>query len=157
MTQQPGTASTMPGAAESADSKARVAAAWRAFGSRDAATIAAVLTPDAEWLAPPQNATAMAIDGNSHLVGRERIIRFLVSEFHEVFTAPSMSVRSMLADGTTVVTETTFRATLPNGGAYENDYCFIFELRDGLVHRVREYMDTRRGAELFARDRAAAG
>jgi hypothetical protein len=30
-------------------------------------------------------------------------------------------------------------------GLTANDYCFVFELRDGLIHRVREYMDTARG------------
>ncbi|WP_297624935.1 hypothetical protein [Nocardia sp.] len=29
------------------------------------------------------------------------------------------------------------------------DYCFIFELHNGLIHRVREDMDTRRAEELF--------
>jgi hypothetical protein len=43
------------------------------------------------------------------------------------------------------------QATLAHGGHYENDYCFVFELRDGLIHRVREYMDTQRGAAWFAR------
>jgi ketosteroid isomerase-like protein len=35
-------------------------------------------------------------------------------------------------------------ATLANGNHYANDYCFVFELRGGLIHRVREYMDTAR-------------
>jgi hypothetical protein len=36
-------------------------------------------------------------------------------------------------------------AMLANGRTYDNDYCFIFELRDGLIARVREYMDTQKG------------
>ena len=36
-------------------------------------------------------------------------------------------------------------ARLANGNTYRNDYCFVFELRDGRIHRVREYMDTARG------------
>lgn len=36
-------------------------------------------------------------------------------------------------------------ATLANGNHYINDYCFVFEFRDGLIHRVREYTDTARG------------
>ncbi|MFK8850867.1 hypothetical protein [Streptomyces sp. Ac-502] len=36
-------------------------------------------------------------------------------------------------------------ATLANGNHYSNDYCFVFELQDGLTHRVREYTNTARG------------
>ncbi|MFB9904188.1 hypothetical protein [Allokutzneria oryzae] len=39
-------------------------------------------------------------------------------------------------------------ATVADGSYYGNDYCFVFELRDGLVHRAREYVDTARGHRL---------
>jgi len=137
-------------------SKERVAAAWAAFGSRDRDRIRAVLAPDAEWLAPPGNATAMAIDGISHLVGRDRIVRFLSQEFGTVFVADvALDISGIFADGDVVITEARLRGTLAHGGHYDNDYCFIFELRDGLIHRVREYMDTRRGAAWFAAEPAA--
>ena len=35
-----------------------------------------------------------------------------------------------------------------HGHHYDVDYCFIFELRDGLIARVREYMDTLKGARM---------
>ena len=41
------------------------------------------------------------------------------------------------------------RAALPGGRRYDVEYCFVFELRDGLISRVREYLDTRRGLEMF--------
>ncbi|HEX6243845.1 MAG TPA: hypothetical protein VFZ61_23180 [Polyangiales bacterium] len=37
------------------------------------------------------------------------------------------------------------RAVLPDGAAYENDYCFVFELEGERIRRAREYMDTARG------------
>jgi ketosteroid isomerase-like protein len=37
---------------------------------------------------------------------------------------------------------------LSNGHHYDVDYCFIFELRHGLIARVREYMDTLKGARM---------
>ncbi|MGW1740158.1 nuclear transport factor 2 family protein [Nocardia sp. NPDC001965] len=49
------------------------------------------------------------------------------------------------AEGDRVIVEETMSATLANGNRYINDYCSVFELRDGLIHRVREYMDTARG------------
>jgi len=53
------------------------------------------------------------------------------------------------ADGERVVVEETMTATLANGNHYVNDYCFVFELRDELIHRVREYMDTARGHRMI--------
>lgn len=67
--------------------KRLVMKAWGEFATRDPDRVRAVFTPDAEWLAPARNATALALDGTHHLVGRERIVRFLMSEFGTVFVA----------------------------------------------------------------------
>lgn len=32
-----------------------------------------------------------------------------------------------------------------SGGYTSDDYCFVYEVRDGKVRRIREYMDTRGG------------
>jgi uncharacterized protein (TIGR02246 family) len=138
---------------ESMSSRDAVVQAWQAFASRDPERVRAVFTPDAEWLAPPGNATALALDGVSHLVGRDRIVRFLTAEFGTVFVDDvSVEFRGVYADGDTVVVEERMQATLPNGGHYDNDYCFVFELVGGRIHRVREYMDTGRGTAWFAAD-----
>lgn len=130
--------------------------AWGEFASRDPERVAAVFAPDAEWLAPPGNATALALDGTHHLVGRDRIVRFLTVEFGTVFVADvSIDFTGVFADGGTVIVEERMRATLAHGGHYENDYCFVFEVEDGLITRVREYMDTQRGASWFATPRPA--
>jgi uncharacterized protein len=125
--------------------------AWREFATRDPDRVRAVFTPDAEWLAPARNATALALDGTHHLVGRDRIVQFLTSEFGTVFVSDvTIDFRGVYADGDTVIVEERMRATLANGSHYDNDYCFIFEMDDGRIRRVREYMDTKRGAEWFA-------
>jgi len=115
-----------------------------AFASRDPTRVPAVFAPDAEWLAPPGNATAIALGGTHHLVGRETRV------FGTVFVANvSIDFRGLYADGDTVVVQEHMQATLAHGGHYDNDYCFIFELENGLIKRVREYMDTQRGARWF--------
>jgi uncharacterized protein len=65
----------------------------------------------------------------------------------------SIDLRGVYADGDTVIVEERMRATLADGGHYDNDYCFVFEMDDGRIRRVREYMDTKRGAELNAASR----
>jgi ketosteroid isomerase-like protein len=120
--------------------------AWKAFASHDADQISAVLTEDAEWLAPPGNATAVALESPAHIVGRKAIVQFLAEDFPRFFVSDvTVTFHGLYADGERVIVEETMTATLANGNHYANDYCFVFELRDGLVHRVREYMDTARG------------
>ncbi|MBT2528669.1 hypothetical protein J7E91_25500 [Streptomyces sp. ISL-99] len=45
--------------------------------------------------------------------------------------------------------EATITATLAHENHYTNDYCFVFELRNELIHRVREYVDTARGHRMI--------
>jgi len=128
------------------DSRAIVQAAWQAFATHDAQRIAAVFTEDAEWLAPAGNATATALDAPSHMIGRDAITHFLAEDFPRLFVGDvEVDFHGFHADGDRVVVEETMSATLANGNTYTNDYCFVFELRDGLIHRVREYLDTARG------------
>lgn len=135
---------------DATSNKERVIEAWKEFATRDPERVAAVFTTDAEWFAPPGNATALALDGTSHLIGRDRIVRFLTAEFGTVFVADvAIDFRGVYADGNHVIVEQRLRATLAHGGHYDNDYCFIFELENGLIKRVREYMDTQRGATWF--------
>ena len=139
-----------------AANKQLVIDAWQVFATRDAGRIRDVFTSDAEWVAPAGNATARALDGTHHLVGRDRIVRFLAEEFATVFVDDvSVEFGGCYADGDTVVVEMRLRATLSHGGRYDNEYCLVFELEQGLVKRVREYMDTQRGAAWFRSPSAA--
>lgn len=49
---------------------------------------------------------------------------------------------SMIAEGDHVAVEAEGFATLTNGRLYEPRYHFLFEVQDGKVRHVREYMDT---------------
>ncbi|MEV4106245.1 nuclear transport factor 2 family protein [Nonomuraea sp. NPDC049695] len=127
--------------------------AWRSFATRDKDLIATFFTKDAEWLAPPGNATAVALGGSHHMVGRDAIVHFLTVDFPRLFVADvTVDFRGFHATGDVVVVEETMQATLANGNAYRNDYCFVFDVRDGLIHRVREYMDTANGHRMVFGD-----
>jgi uncharacterized protein len=132
------------------DSKTIIQNAWRTFATHDTEQISACFTEDAEWLAPAGNATALALNGPSHLVGRKAIARFLGDDFPKLFVRDvTVAFHGIYADGDHVIVEETMSAGLASGNTYVNDYCFVFVLRDGLIHRVREYMDTARGHDQF--------
>jgi ketosteroid isomerase-like protein len=138
------------------DIKAAAAAVWAAFATRDAARVRAVLTDDVEWIAPANNATALALRATHHMIGPEPIVDFLSRSFGTLFVRDVASeVRHCYADGNTVIFERRITATLANGRHYDNDYCFILEMVGPRVRRIREYMDTRKGyAQIFG-DNAA--
>jgi hypothetical protein len=56
---------------------------------------------------------------------------------------------SMIAEGDRVAVEAESFAELTNGKVYNNRYHFFFELADGKVTKVREYMDTAHAREIF--------
>ena len=59
----------------------------------------------------------------------------------------------MYSEGATVIVEQRFRATLVNHRNYDNDYCFVFKVRDGRICEIREYMDTLSGfRQIFGED-----
>lgn len=123
-------------------------AAWRAFATRDARQIRAVLTDDAEWRAPVRNATAVALGVTDHMVGAEAIARFIVDDYPRLF-CNGMRVEpiSLTAEGDRVVFEQRQSARLANGRDYVLDYVFIFEMQGARVRRIREYMDTKSGQD----------
>lgn len=56
---------------------------------------------------------------------------------------------SMIAEGNNVAVEAEGFATMTNGRVYQPRYHFLFEVADGKIHRVREYMDTMHAWETF--------
>jgi ketosteroid isomerase-like protein len=127
--------------------------AFEAFAGNDPDRISAVLTEDAEWLSPPGNATAIALKSTHHMVGRQAIVRFFAEEFPRLFARDvTVAFHGSHTDGERVTVEATMTATLAGGNPYANDYCFVFELRDGLIYRVREYVDTARGHRMIFGD-----
>jgi ketosteroid isomerase-like protein len=131
------------------ENRAIVIDAWKAFSSRDAQKIAAFFTPDAEWTAPPDNATAQVLGAPSGFTGNDAIARFIAVDFGKVFRDVQIDFRGVHAGGSVVVVENRLRATLEGGALYDNDYCFVFEMKDGLIHRMREYMDTAKGHRMI--------
>ncbi|MFH8347608.1 nuclear transport factor 2 family protein [Streptomyces sp. NPDC018045] len=128
--------------------------AFQALASGDPDQISSVLTEDAEWLSPPGNATAVALQTPpGPMVGRAAIVRFFAEDFPRLFARDLVvTPRHLHADSEWGVVEATVAATLANGNHYVNDFCFVLELQGGLIHRVREYTDTARGHRMVFGD-----
>ena len=53
------------------------------------------------------------------------------------------------ADGDTVILEVTNQARVSNGKSYQNEYCFVFEVENGKIRRIREYTDTQKANDIL--------
>jgi ketosteroid isomerase-like protein len=135
------------------NSKQIIVDLFNAFASRDEERIRQCFTLDAKWDAPPDNATSGAYGRPAGAASPAEIAHFIAVDFGRLFVSDiQRDVRMLLADGNIVVMEYRLQAKLVNGRHYDNDYCFIFEIRDGKVASMREYMDTQRGAKCIFGD-----
>jgi uncharacterized protein len=142
------------------DSKQTVLALYSAYSAGDAEKISDLLHNEVVWTAPAGNATQVALGlGRSGDAGplcgandldRDAIVAFMAHNFSRFFGDVETNFRTVVGDGEVVVVEHRLSATLPNGRAYVNDYCFVNDVRDSKIWRIREYMDTRGGwAQVF--------
>jgi ketosteroid isomerase-like protein len=135
------------------DAKAAAINVWRAFASRDRATIEGALAEDVEWIAPPRNATAVALGVGDHMVGHRAIADFILRDFRKMFpNGIQIEPMSVTVEGGRVVFEQRQTAVLANGRPYDLAYVFILEMVDGKARRIREYMDTHNGYRMVFGD-----
>lgn len=58
-------------------------------------------------------------------------------------------ILDMIAEGDKVAVEATSEGKHISGAIYTNEYHFLFELRDGKLVRLKEYMDTERATDIL--------
>lgn len=100
--------------------------------------IGELFTPDARWLAP-QSAPV----GRLH-EGRDAVLRLMESGLGLYDLSRPMEIErsASLAGEALVYVEMTIRATTKAGEPYENHYVMVFQLEDGRISEVREYVDS---------------
>lgn len=59
------------------------------------------------------------------------------------------TVTGMIAEGDKVAAEAHMTATTAAGSVYDNLYHFVFEIADGRINRMKEYMDTHHAKVTF--------
>jgi hypothetical protein len=113
------------------------------FSTGDVDRILSYMAPEATWW----------VAGNIPLSGT-----YDVDGMRELFSgvgggveggAIKLTPKAMTAEGERVAVETESYAKLNNGRIYNNDYHFLFIVRDGKIHAVKEYLDTIHTNEVF--------
>ena len=97
------------------------------------------------------------IAGAGKHVGMDIIDKFLApvrGMFHP--GDPKIHVHAMFSrvdqSGGWVCVESNSTGTTMDGKVYDNDYCWVFEIANGKIDAMREYMDSHYTAKLFGMD-----
>jgi uncharacterized protein len=117
--------------------KELVTKTWRAFISGDLDTALANMSDEISWVIPGNLPNVSGLKRGKDAIrtfGKGVGVAFpkgLNSEIHKVHAT----------DDNTVILELTNQGKAANGKDYRNEYCFIFEVENGKIRRVREYVD----------------
>lgn len=93
------------------------------------------------------------IAGAGRHVGMDIIDKFL-APVRGMFNPgdPKIHVHNMFSRDGWVCVESNSTGGLPDGKVYDNDYCWVFEVSNGKIDKMREYMDSHYTAKLFGMD-----
>lgn len=95
--------------------------------------------PNAIWKVMPKG-----IPGEGEHVGRDYIIDEFLAPVRGMFNPgePKVEIDTLIAQGDLVAVELRGFGHFKNGKEYNNTYCWFFEVRDGMVYSIHEYMDS---------------
>ncbi|MBV8359026.1 MAG: nuclear transport factor 2 family protein [Deltaproteobacteria bacterium] len=96
----------------------------------------ATLADDATWWIPG----SLPVSGTHY--GKKAIFDDFMSRVPFQPGSVSIQIRNALGEGEFVAVEWTTRAKTIKGSDYENSYNYLFEIRNGKIQSVREYLDT---------------
>ena len=114
---------------------------------------------DLEKLRPMWHARAKwevmvtGIPGAGTHKGRDYIIDKFLAPIRGMFKPgdPKVQIKTVIAQGDLVACETHGTGTFVDGRKYDNKYCWVIEIRDGLVYHLREYMDSYHVSQMVAK------
>ncbi len=109
------------------------------FDSDDLAPFKTILHPEIEWT---MMGTSIPGFGIAH-EGPDVNVDTVISPARQHFNGrPVSKLNNLIVAGAWVVAEIQGFGEFKDGRKYENTYCIVFEIKDGLVKTLREYMDT---------------
>jgi uncharacterized protein len=126
-------------APDAVDSKRLVHDFVAAMNRMDVDAVGALLTEDATWTMPGD----LPVSGRHE--GREAVLGDFLANAAALFEPGSLrfELETVTTEGRYAIAEYTGTARAADGRReYRNHYCMVFELRDGRISAVREYLDT---------------
>lgn len=127
------------------ENRRRITAAMQAMATGDTRPFGALMHPDFVWTATGSNSWA------GEFRGLETVRRELFSPLFANFTTTYINRPiNILADGDFVVVECRAHAMTKSGKPYDQAYCYVIRMEDGMMKSLIEYMDTELIANVLA-------
>jgi ketosteroid isomerase-like protein len=127
---------------ETEASRATVLKFLEVFSSGDVPAILDMMTDDATWWV----AGTIPLSGTKDRKGFGEML----SGVSDTCKGPiKLTPHGVTAEGERVAVETESYAELNNGRIYNNQYHFLFRVRDGKIAEVKEYLDTMHTNDIF--------
>jgi uncharacterized protein len=113
---------------------------YGALQKGDRARLLEILAPDAVWI-PPASAPIERMEGAEAIA--DALGSQIVRQMFDLSQPFALEVRRTVVDGDVAVVQQRLTATAKaTGAAYDNQYCWIYEFRDGRLAVLEEYADT---------------
>jgi hypothetical protein len=97
----------------------------------------AALAEDVQWTVMGETSWSRTYHGKAEI--RRELLAPLISQYAEPYRRTSLQ---LLGDGDWVVARCQGHVTTKAGQRYDNQYCFLYRLKDGLIEEIIEYGDT---------------
>lgn len=129
-----------------AENKKLVEDAWAMITVGDAEGFLSKLSDDATWTFTGSHLLAGTMDGKAEIITK------LFEPLGDVLEdGIKVKINTITAEGDRVIIETKGTARTKSGVDYNNDYCIVVMVKDGLIVAVREYLDTELVTAAFGR------
>jgi hypothetical protein len=120
-----------------ADNKQLIESAFADLAGGNGQPLMDALADDASWTVIGSSPWSGTYEGKRAIV--DELMRPLFRQFANQYTARAIRV---IAEGDTVVVEARGEVTTKSGKPYNQTYCYVFQLADGKVRELTEYLDT---------------
>lgn len=113
---------------------------YAALRSNNRARLLELLAEDCSWT-PPASAPFAGLQGAEAIA--EALGSSIVKTMFDLTQPFALEVRRVTVDGSVAVVQQRLTATAKaTGRAYDNQYCWVYEVRDGRIAVMEEYVDT---------------
>ncbi len=122
------------------DTRATIEAFYRALSKADRHAVRSLVSDDCTWL-PPSTAPFAPVEGGDAVTAE--LTGGVVRRMFDLSQPFALDVRRILADGDVAVVQQRLTATAKETGLpYDNQYCWVYTVRDGRIAHMEEYADT---------------
>lgn len=119
------------------ENKKLVTGAWDMVTAGDAEAFLGTLSDDATWTFFGSHKFAGTFNGKAEIIAK------LFEPLGEVLEdGIKITIKTVTAEGDRVIMETSGKARTKSGVDYNNEYCMVVTVANGLIVAVREYLDS---------------